>query len=60
MALHTGGVIALLLRNPPSASCTTITITDSATTPSNIVKVSSVYHMQFLLYLHNISLCVRD
>ncbi|XP_045111734.1 uncharacterized protein LOC123504893 [Portunus trituberculatus] len=37
MILYTGGAIALL-RNPPSDSCTTITITDSTTIPSEFVK----------------------
>ncbi|MPC18186.1 hypothetical protein E2C01_011062 [Portunus trituberculatus] len=32
------GVAIALLRNPPSASCTTITITDGTTTSSEIVK----------------------
>ncbi|MPC94634.1 hypothetical protein E2C01_089812 [Portunus trituberculatus] len=37
MVLHTGRAIALL-RNPPSTSCTTITITDGTSTPSETVK----------------------
>ncbi|XP_063886374.1 uncharacterized protein LOC135114401 [Scylla paramamosain] len=37
LVLHTGGA-AELIRSPPNASCTTIAITDSTTTPPDVVK----------------------
>ncbi|XP_063886451.1 uncharacterized protein LOC135114479 [Scylla paramamosain] len=37
LVLHTGGA-AELMRSPPNASCTTIAITDSTTTPPDVVK----------------------